>query len=221
MFSYDAMTLESVMAAVNALPERTSTYLTTCMTGISDTYRNLDHTFDGMIARMLHNGSSVQSLEDSAFLRARTDVAWEVYADWEEDPTEEDWSTGTKALRLNMKALTHHTLTGFDYDPAVSLRYHDERTQSQCIALFNLAVEINATAEAAALKSWQGWSSSRDAIRSEALFIEDATVAQIVVDNSYAEDTLVAFIGEHGYDPEQLLSVFGNGVPVSLIDGAL
>lgn len=221
MLPFDGMTIDSVMTALLSLPEDTREYLTVCMTGITDTYRNLNHTFDGMVARMLHNGSSVQSLEDAAFLRARTDARWEVYDDWEDDPNEDDWSTGTKALRLNMQALTHHTLTGFNYDPNVSIRSHDEHTRSQCVALFNVAVEINATAEAAARTSWQGWASHREDIRANPLFIEDAAVAQLVVDNYAAEDALITFIGEHGYDPNQIISVFGNGVPLPLIGGAL
>lgn len=221
MFSYDGMTVESVMSAVRALPRETSDYLVVCMTGITETYRRLDHTFDGMIARMLHNGSSVQSLEDAAFLRARTDVAWEVYDDWKEDPDEEDWFNGTKALRLNMLALTRHKLQGFGYDPSTSIRRHDEHTRSQCAALFNLAVEINAAMETATQRDWQGWTGSTDHISATPLFIADVEVSRIVVDSPSSVDAIVEFIGINGYDPEQLVTVFGHGMAISLIDGAL
>lgn len=221
LFKHDPMTLELVMDGLMALPEDTKSYMAGSLASIEGKFNALDCSPDVMTARMLHHGTPIKYIEDTAFLRANTDIAWNVMDDWEENPDEDDWSLGPAALRMNMQVLTHHDLNGFRYDPSVSIRNHEQRAIDQCRALVNVAWEIEAEKDIASQKTFGGWQQHKSRILTKPLLIEDVAVAQLCVDHPELEDAIISFIGTRGYDSDLLIEVFGRGGALPLNEGVL
>jgi hypothetical protein len=222
MLSYEAMTIDSVMTSFKGLPEDTRTYVTECLTSADPgSYRDMDRSADVMVARMLHHGSPIRCIEDVAFLQANTDVEWDVLDDWHLDPDEADWTRGPEALTLMLTVLNQYVLTGFDYDPRLSLRTHPVHTAAQFVVLINVAWEIRATNNVKSSLFLTGWQQNRAVEPSKALVVDDAAVAQLVVDHPEYEDGIITFLSERGYDPELLMEFFGRGIKLPLIGGVL